>query len=61
LLIPIYAFLIVHTGIYIITWTMVRYRIPMDALLLIFAGYSIHLLSEQFIKYLPANWRTKQA
>jgi 4-amino-4-deoxy-L-arabinose transferase-like glycosyltransferase len=37
-LLPLYLFMIIHTGIYAITWTMIRYRIPLDAVLIPFAS-----------------------
>lgn len=40
---PIYLFIIVHTGIYAVTWTMIRYRIPLDPFFILFAAHSLHL------------------
>ena len=37
-LLPIYIFMVMHTGIYAVTWTMIRYRIPLDAFLIPFAA-----------------------
>lgn len=31
-------FALVYTGIHILTWTLIRYRLPVDAVLLVFAG-----------------------
>ncbi len=39
---PIYLFGVVHTGIYAVTWTMVRYRVPLDPFFLLFAAYTLH-------------------
>jgi hypothetical protein len=39
---PIYLFFVVHTGIYAVTWTMVRYRVPLDPFFLLFAAYTLH-------------------
>ena len=39
---PLILFMIIHTGIYSISWTMIRYRIPLDAVLIPFAAYAIH-------------------
>ncbi|MEZ4731879.1 MAG: glycosyltransferase family 39 protein [Caldilineaceae bacterium] len=41
ILAPIYLFIVVHTGIYAVTWTMIRYRIPLDPLFILFAAYSL--------------------
>lgn len=40
-LIPIYLFILIHTGVYAISWTMIRYRIPLDAILIPFAGVAL--------------------
>ncbi len=37
----LYLFMLVYTGIHILTWTLIRYRLPVDAILLIFAGYGL--------------------
>ena len=31
-------FVLVYTGIHVLTWTLIRYRLPVDAVLLVFAG-----------------------
>ena len=40
-LLPLYLFMLIHTAIYAISWTMIRYRIPLDAMLIIFAAFTI--------------------
>lgn len=35
---PLYIFLILHLGVYLASWVMIRYRIPADTILLLFAG-----------------------
>lgn len=37
----LYMFVIVYTGIHLLTWTLVRYRLPVDAVLVIFAGLAL--------------------
>ena len=37
----LYMFIVVYTGIHILTWTLVRYRLPVDAVLVIFAGLAM--------------------
>ena len=37
----IYMFILIYTGIHVLTWTLVRYRLPVDALLVVFAGLAI--------------------
>lgn len=47
---PIYLFILIHTGIYAITWTMIRYRMPMEPFLIMFGAYTMERVS--------ARWRT---
>ncbi len=37
----VYLFLLVYTGIHVLTWTLIRYRLPLDAFLVIFAGLTL--------------------
>ncbi|MCA9916328.1 MAG: hypothetical protein KC445_00170 [Anaerolineales bacterium] len=43
----LYLFMLVYTGIHVLTWTLIRYRIPVDLLLVIFAGYGLLDLYER--------------
>ncbi|GJM39853.1 MAG: hypothetical protein DHS20C20_01350 [Ardenticatenaceae bacterium] len=45
----LYLFMLVYTGIHILTWTLIRYRIPVDLILVIFAGYGLLDLAERFL------------
>lgn len=45
-LLPIYLFLVIHLGVYLSSWVMIRYRVPADALLLLFAGLTFSLIVE---------------
>jgi 4-amino-4-deoxy-L-arabinose transferase-like glycosyltransferase len=49
-LFPIYLFMLIHTGVYAISWTMIRYRIPLDALLIIFAAYGLLWAAQPLIR-----------
>lgn len=40
----IYLFILAYTGIHVLTWTLVRYRLPIDAFLVQFAALSIFLI-----------------
>lgn len=40
-LLPLLAFVAIHTAIYSVSWTMIRYRIPVDAVLILFAAYAL--------------------
>jgi hypothetical protein len=44
---PIYLFIIIHTAIHAISWTMIRYRIPLDALFIIFAAFATTVLLDK--------------
>ncbi|NJM41786.1 MAG: hypothetical protein HC853_14010 [Anaerolineae bacterium] len=37
----LYVFIVVYVGIHISTWALVRYRLPVDAVLLVFAAYGL--------------------
>lgn len=49
------AFIFVYSFIHIVSWANVRYRLPVDAILIIFAGYGLYdlLLRIQSAGYLP--------
>ena len=51
----VYLFLIVYTGIHVLTWTLIRYRLPLDAFLIIFAGLALMKLVEQIY-----SWQQRQ-
>jgi 4-amino-4-deoxy-L-arabinose transferase-like glycosyltransferase len=48
-------FLVIYTAIHVLTWTLVRYRIPVDAVLVIFAGLAFVDLYQRL-----AAWRRKK-
>ncbi len=41
-----YLFMLIYTGIHVLTWTLIRYRLPVDAVLILFAGKAIVSLLE---------------
>ncbi|MCJ7535284.1 MAG: glycosyltransferase family 39 protein [Anaerolineales bacterium] len=43
----LYLFMLVYTGIHVLTWTLIRYRMPVDAVLVIFAGLAVVDLMER--------------
>lgn len=47
-------FSLIYTGIHVLTWTLIRYRLPVDAIMLIFAGYALadiyQKIAHRFIK-----------
>jgi hypothetical protein len=42
-----YLFILVYAGMHILTWTLIRYRVPIDAIFILFAGWSFLDLSER--------------
>jgi 4-amino-4-deoxy-L-arabinose transferase-like glycosyltransferase len=44
----LYLFMVIHTGIHLLTWPSPRYRLPVDAVLMVFAGVAILELARQF-------------
>jgi 4-amino-4-deoxy-L-arabinose transferase-like glycosyltransferase len=39
--VPLYLFVLVYTAIHLLSWALIRYRLPVDAVLLIFAGLAL--------------------
>jgi hypothetical protein len=37
----LFLFMSFYTAIHLLTWTLIRYRLPVDAILILFAGYGI--------------------
>jgi 4-amino-4-deoxy-L-arabinose transferase-like glycosyltransferase len=46
----LYLFMIVYAGIHILTWTLIRYRLPIDAVFVIFASLGLVDLLNRFPK-----------
>ena len=45
--VPLYLFIVIHTGIHLLSWPSPRYRLPVDALLMIFAALTLVELAKQ--------------
>lgn len=45
--VPLYLFMVIHTGIHLLSWPSPRYRLPVDALLMIFAALTLVELAKQ--------------
>ena len=41
-------FVLVYTGMHVLTWTLIRYRIPIDAIFILFAGVALERLFAYF-------------
>jgi len=39
--VPLYLFMLIHTGIHLLSWPSPRYRLPIDAILMVFAGLAL--------------------
>ena len=44
---PLYLFMVIHTGIHLLSWPSPRYRLPVDALLMVFAALTLIELAKQ--------------
>lgn len=49
-LILLYMFVVAYTGIHLLSWALIRYRLPVDAVLLLFAAVGIVQLTEYIRK-----------
>jgi hypothetical protein len=37
----LYLYMAVYSAMHVLSWTLIRYRLPVDAILVIFAGFGI--------------------
>lgn len=51
-LILLYLFMLIYTAIHLLSWALIRYRLPVDALLVIFSAYVLDRLLQRLA------WRT---
>jgi hypothetical protein len=42
---PLYLFVAAYAGVHLLSWALIRYRLPVDAVLLVFAGLALSTLS----------------
>ena len=54
-------FMFASTGIPLLSWTLVRYRLPVDAVLLIFAGYGLFDLARRFVPLVQPTLETSSS
>jgi len=45
--VPLYLFMVIHTCIHLLSWPSPRYRLPVDAVLMVFAGLTLIELAKQ--------------
>jgi hypothetical protein len=43
----LYLFVVIHTGIHLLSWPAPRYRLPVDAVSMVFAGLAVLELARQ--------------
>jgi hypothetical protein len=48
----LYLFMVIHTGIHLLSWPSLRYRLPVDAVSMVFAGLALFELARQL-----TTWR----
>jgi 4-amino-4-deoxy-L-arabinose transferase-like glycosyltransferase len=53
-------FAVVYSGVHILTWTLIRYRLPVDAVLIPFAGLALVSLAQRVLKTRPHLFRQLQ-
>ncbi len=53
-------FAVVYSGVHILTWTLIRYRLPVDAVLIPFAGLALVSLAQRVLKTRPQLFRQLQ-
>jgi hypothetical protein len=46
---PLVLFAIIYTAIHLLSWALIRYRLPVDAVLLVFAGLAVVDLTQRFM------------
>jgi hypothetical protein len=51
----LYVFVAVYTGIHLLSWALVRYRLPVDAVLLVFAAFGLAHLGNRLKFRAPNN------
>jgi hypothetical protein len=50
----LYLFIVIHTGIHLLSWPAPRYRLPVDAVSMVFAGLAVLELAKQL-----RTWRRR--
>ena len=60
----LYLFIAVYTGIHVLTWTLIRYRLPVDTVLMVFAGAALAQLYPKvmaLLRRVPASNRSRSS
>jgi 4-amino-4-deoxy-L-arabinose transferase-like glycosyltransferase len=48
--VPLYLFVLSYTAIHLLSWALIRYRLPVDAVLLVFAGLAFERVKEALMR-----------
>lgn len=48
---PLYLFIVIHTGIHLLSWPSPRYRLSVDAVMMVFASLALIQLAKQFMTW----------
>ncbi|MFC1975839.1 hypothetical protein ACFLXQ_05535, partial [Chloroflexota bacterium] len=46
----LYLFILTYTGVHLLTWALIRYRLPVDAVLLVFTGVALVDLQARVVR-----------
>ena len=60
--VSLYSFMAIHTGVHLLSWPAPRYRLPVDAVLMVFAGLALLELTRYLITWrgrLPLIYRAE--
>lgn len=47
----LYLFIVIYTGVHLLSWALIRYRLPVDVVLILFASVAILDLQARFVRY----------
>jgi hypothetical protein len=56
----LYLFVIIYTGIHLASWALIRYRLPVDAILLLFAALGLEHIARHFRLFPQSEAISKQ-
>jgi 4-amino-4-deoxy-L-arabinose transferase-like glycosyltransferase len=57
----LYIFIGAYTVIHLLTWALIRYRLPVDAVLLLFAGYALVGIQAKLARIWGNTWISRQS
>jgi len=57
----LYIFVGAYTAIHLLTWALIRYRLPVDAVLLVFAGAAVGVIQARLARYWGNTWNSRKS